>query len=79
MMSSPHVTGDDLGNYFEDGEGRLWKMISYTDQPTAQFQLVDGDDDTPKPPRGRSTVDFVIGSANYNACNFARLVPQDYT
>lgn len=39
-MTPPRVNQDDVGAFYEADGGELWRLIAYTDRPTATFERV---------------------------------------
>jgi hypothetical protein len=35
------IDESDVGGYFIDGSGKLWKMIAYSGPPTVTFEMLD--------------------------------------
>lgn len=38
------MTEEDVGKFFVDPEGIMWRMITFSDRPTAKLQKVGADD-----------------------------------
>lgn len=39
-MAPPLMTGDDLGAFYAGPSGSIWRLITYSDQPTATLECV---------------------------------------
>lgn len=72
---SEHVGGNDLGEYFLDSEGSLWKMVGYCDEPQATFQRIDGHGEGTwgRPASDNALVTHVVGCINHNEMGLRRL------
>lgn len=40
-MKAPKISEKDLGEFVIDDNGRVWRIISYTEQPTFTIERVD--------------------------------------
>lgn len=40
-MKAPKISEKDLGKFMVDDNGKVWRMIGYTDQPTFTIERVD--------------------------------------
>lgn len=70
----PRITADDVGSYYIDEAGNLWRLVSYADKPTAVLERVDNDGtEIPRPQRRGG----VVGAPIFEG--FRKLVPEEPT
>lgn len=80
LHRSAHVDADDIGGFFVDKDGLLWKMVGYVAEPQAIFQCVD---DAVARTHGESRVgefgeivEHVVGCPNHHEMGLRRLKPE---
>jgi hypothetical protein len=73
LERGPHVTVDDVGTLWTRDDGSVWRVISYTDQPTVSWERIDGDPIERGPARERRG--GVVASPI--TAGFVRLVRED--
>jgi hypothetical protein len=72
-MKPPHFSSSDVGTYWLRQDGSVWRLISYCDQPTVEWEFVGG------PPRLSAHPGERIGAAvgSLITKEFTRLIRED--
>lgn len=74
-MTPPRFTGDDVGDYYADAKGDLWRLIGYSDAPTASLERVTGDDQQVRDVSRRDRVGGAVGAPIFEG--FRKMVPEE--
>lgn len=74
-MTPPRMTKEDVGEYYQDAHGGVWRLISYADQPTATLERLDPHDIATADGYRPARTSGVVGAPIFDG--FRRLVPQD--
>lgn len=76
-MPPPQFTGDDVGDYYVDEAGDLWRLVAYWSGPTASLERVTGENRQVTDASRRDRVGGGVGAPIFGG--YRKLVPQDET
>jgi hypothetical protein len=70
------MTAADVGSYYVDAHGEVWRLLSYTDQPTVTLERLDPFEKAREPDRSATRTHGVVGSPLMDGLGFRKMVPE---